>query len=100
MVDTSGLFMSEVEIIIENDVIKVMSQRRDCIEDALSLPTPIFACELSNGITLIYPQNTDPIALAERLATTWENRGYKVKRLVVPLGSSTRREVQSFVLAY
>ena len=98
-VDISGLFLTEVEISVQGEGIMVITQIQECIDDTLSLPSPIWTYESQKGIVHVSPRGTETIALAERLAATWEGKGYKVRRKVTPLHSFDSREVQSFILA-
>jgi hypothetical protein len=92
-IDLSGLFLTDVEILLEGNGFKVRSHRQFVLDETLSLPAPILSMELTKGCVWVNPYGTDLVALAERLANTWESQGCKVKRLV------DNREIQSFVLA-
>jgi len=50
-----------------------------------------------NDNFLIHIGNYDSIALAERIALTWEVEGLKVRRLYEPF-LAAKRDVQSFIL--
>lgn len=97
-IDLTGLFVDDVEILLQGKGIKITSARQDCIDDALSLPQPIWVYEVQKGVVLITAHGVEPVALAERLATTWEERGYRVKRSFAPVFSNDWKEVQSFIL--
>ena len=99
-IDLSGLELADVQITVQGNSILVRTQKEDCIEDMRSLPSPI-KCNFytRNKMVSVEPHGTDTIALAERLATTWEGREYKVTRKVTPLHSLDGKQVQSFILA-
>ena len=98
-INLSGLMLADVEIFVQGDGIIVRTGHEDCIQDLLSLPLPIKVFESRKGVYFVDPHGTDTIAFAERLATTWEARGYKITRKVAPLHSMDSKEVQSFILA-
>jgi hypothetical protein len=99
-IDISGLFLFDVEISVQGNGITVITQVQECIEDLLALPSPVFTYHCpESGVVLVSAHGTDTIALAERIAISFEDRSYKVKRTVTPLFSIDGREVQSFVLA-
>lgn len=98
-IDLSGLFLNDVQISVQGNGIIVRTQNEDCIKDLLSLPSPIDVFKSKEGVFFVDPHGTDTIAFAERLATTWEERGCKVTREVTPLFSFNSKEVQSFILA-
>ena len=99
MIDLSGLMLADVEIFVQGDGIIVRTGHEDCHADLLSLPSPLKVFEARERVYFVDPHGTDTIAFAERLATTWEARGYKITRKVAPLHSMDSKEVQSFILA-
>ena len=100
MIDLSGLLTHDVEIRVQGDGILVYTQKQDVTDDVLNLPAPIWSQQMRTGVLDISPRTVDTIALAERLALTWETRGYIVKRVVTPLGyTKPSNVVQSFILA-
>ena len=99
MIDLSGLMLADVEIFVQGDGMIVRTGHEDCHADLLSLPSPLKVFEAREGVYFVDPHGTDTIAFAERLATTWEARGYKITRKVAPLHSMDSKEVQSFILA-
>lgn len=82
-IDLSGLFTHDVEIRVQGNGTLVYTQKQDVTDDVLD----------------ISPHTVNTIALAERLALTWESKGYIVKRTVTPLGYAPSTTVQSFILA-
>ena len=99
MIDLSGLMLADVEIFVQGDGMIVRTGHEDCHADLLSLPSPLKVFEARERVYFVDPHGTDTIAFAERLATTWEARGYKITRKVAPLHSMDSKEVQSFILA-
>ncbi len=98
-IDLSGLFIADVQVRVQGDGAMVITSKEDCIQDVLALPKPIWTRLIKEGTVDIEPHGYDIIALAERLASTWESRGYTVERIVTPLHSLDSRKIQSFILA-
>lgn len=101
MINIDGLFIYDAEICLNHNIIVVDTQHDALIGDILALPPPIDVSTLNKGSAMIRPRNMDVVALAERIAGTWESQGYKIKRIVASEGVNRRihTEVQSFILA-
>ena len=75
------------------DSIWIYTENAQCVADLKELPFHV--SNTAKGVYCMFPP-VDPIALAERIAITWETAGLKVERRV--LCSSKERYLQSFVL--
>ena len=72
----------------------VYTTNQKCINDLNDLPISIK--EVSKGVYVMYPP-MDLLAIAERIAISWENEGLKIDRQTIFLSKKT--SIQSFVLA-
>jgi hypothetical protein len=80
-IDLSGLFVADVQVRVQGNGAMVITSKEDCVQDVLALPKPIWVRLIKEGTVEIDPHGYDIIALAERLASTWESRGYTVERV-------------------
>ena len=95
-INLDGIVSHHVElVVVGNDSIFITTTIKRLLLEALELP---FSTSLISNIKIaIWTGGTDAIAVAERIAISWENDGFKVNRVVCKAGVDT--VVQSFVLA-
>lgn len=97
-IDLSGLDIPDVLVIVQAGDIIVRSSKQDVLDDVKELPCPIKVMKNGPNTQIIDCTAINCILLAERLATTWELKGYKVQRIYTPSDAYSRKPVESFIL--
>jgi hypothetical protein len=82
--------------------IRVVTPIKECFDEAESLPAPLHTYTLFGDTVLIEVRGIDILTLAEKLALSWEEKGYKIERLVSTgtnrSGDLKTKKIQSFIL--
>lgn len=96
-INLEGIVLIDAEILVSGaDSIFITSANPKLLSEIFDLPFQ--TARLSNVRAVCWTGGTDAIAVAERIALSWEVDGFKVNRLRQELGGN-KTPVQSFILA-
>jgi len=96
-INLDGIVLYDAEIsVVGKDAVFVRSSNQNLLTEGIEL-RPFNTYRVSNSQIVIWTGGTDAIAVAERIAMSWEYDGFKINRIV--LNAENRTAVQSFVLA-
>ena len=94
-INLDGIVLHDAEILVNGlGSIFITSTNQKLLAEIIDLPFQ--TARLSHIRTVTWTSGTDAIAVAERIAISWENDGFKVNR--IDGKSSTDKLVQSFIL--
>jgi len=95
-INLDGIVLHDAEILVSGlESIFITTNNIKLLSDAFELPFAF--SRLSNTRAVVWTGATDAIAVAERIALSWESEGLKIARIDGKNGDKIF--VQSFVLA-